>query len=276
MAVKTVLAATVVIVFLIVAGVIAYYYPRLLNISPSASPTPTPTSGPTLTPTPTSASLQTPVDQASLNWAGYAVAYNFSDPQPLVTGASGSWIVPQVQVSQNDTFSAIWVGIGGTFGQTLIQAGTEQDSISGGASYSAWYELLPFDSVTIAGMDISPGDTITTSISLVNSALNVWSINIGDLTTGQNFSQDLFYGSSRLSAEWVVERPDINGALSQIADFESVTFSNCTATVNNQIAAFGYFPSTRDFMYNMKGNRLVDVSSYFNNGSSFTATYLKS
>src|SRR5512136_567269 len=128
MTAKTVLAATVVIVFLVFAGLVAYYYPSLLNPSPSASPTPTPTSGPTLTPTPTSAPLQTPVDQASLNWAGYAVAYNFSDPQPVVTGVSGSWIVPQVQVSQNDTFSAIWVGIGGTFGHTLIQAGTEQDS----------------------------------------------------------------------------------------------------------------------------------------------------
>lgn len=269
MAARTVLFATIVVVLLIAAAVVTYtFFPSLLNPFPSPSSTPAPTSPPN--------QLQTPVDQASLNWGGYAVAYNFSDPQPVITGVSGSWVVPQVQVSENDTFSAIWVGIGGTFGRTLIQAGTEQDSIGGVISYSAWYELLPSDSVTITGMNISPGDTISTSINLVDSLLNTWSIELEDLSTGQSFSQDFFYSSSRLSAEWVVERPDINGALSQIANFGSVTFSNCTAMINGQTAAFGYFPSTRDFMYNMKGNRLADVSNYFNTGSSFTVKYLTS
>ncbi len=273
MAARHVLFATIVIVLLIIAAVVAYnFFPTLLNPFPSSSPSPNPTPAPT----PPSSQLQTPVDQASLNWAGYAAAFNFSDPKPVVTAVSGSWVVPRVQVSENDTFSAVWVGIGGTFGRTLIQAGTEQDSIGGVISYSAWYELLPSDSVTITGMDISAGDTISTSINLVDSLLNTWSIELNDLTTGQSFSQDFFYDSSRLSAEWVVERPDINGALSQIASFGSVTFSNCTAVMNGRTAAFGYFPSTRDFMYNMKGNRLVDVSNYFNTGSSFTVKYLTS
>lgn len=270
---RAVLVGTIVLVLLIVAGVVAYYYyPFLLSPFPS----PTPTSNPTPTPTPTSNPLQTPVDQASLNWAGYAAAYNFSDPQPVVTGVSGSWVVPQVQVSVNDSFSAVWVGIGGTFRRTLIQAGSEQDCVGGVVSYSAWYELLPFDSVTITDMDVSPGDTIVASISLANSLLDTWSIELDDLSTGQNFSQSFFYGSSRLSAEWVVERPDINGALSQIANFGSVSFSNCTVVVSGRSGGFGYFALQRDFMYNMKGNRLVDVSSYFNNGSSFTANYLRS
>lgn len=144
--------------------------------------------------------MQTPIDQADLKWAGYAVAYNFSDPKPVITAVSGSWIVPQVKISHNDTFSAIWVGIGGTFGHTLIQAGTEQDSINGITYYSAWYEILPFDAVTITTMEISPGDTITTSINLISSALNMWSIELNDLSTGQSFNQDFFYDSSRLSA----------------------------------------------------------------------------
>ncbi len=226
-------------------------------------------------PSPISGQLQTPTDQADLNWGGYSVANNFSSPKPVVTGVSGSWTVPQVKVSQNDTFSAIWVGIGGFFGHTLIQTGTEQDSINGTVYYSAWYELLPSDSVTITTIEVSAGDTMKASINLVNSALNMWSIEVTDLSNGQSFSQDVFYDSSRLSAEWIVERPDVDNVVSEIADFGSITISNCTAVVNNQVGAFGYFPSVRLFMYNTEGTRLANVSNY-NDGSSFTVTYLTS
>jgi len=253
---KTVSATVTVVIAVLVIAAIAYY----------SYPAPSPT---------TSRQLQTPRDQADLNWAGYDVTTDFSDPRPLVTGVSGSWIVPQVKVSQNDTFSAIWVGIGGTFGHTLIQAGTEQDSINGIIYYSAWYELLPYDSVTITTIDVSPGDTITTSVNLINSALNLWSIEISDSSTGQSFSHDFFYDSSKLSAEWVVERPDVNNTLSEIADFGSVTLSNCTVVIDSQVGAFGYFPCARIFMYDTEGTRLADVSS-FKDGSSFTVKYLTS
>ncbi len=252
-------------ILLISAVTINFIYSGL---SPASTSTPTST--------PTSSQSQTPVDQASLNWAGYAVATNFSDPKPVATGVSGSWVIPQIQVSQSDSFSAIWVGIGGTFGQTLIQAGTEQDSINGVAVYSAWYELLPADSVTVTTVNVSPGDAVTVSIKLVNSNLDIWSIELNDLTTGQNFIQDFTYDSSRLSAEWIVERPDVDNALSNIADFGSITFSNCTAEVNNQAGALAYFPLSRSFMYNSEGMRLVGVSDYFSNGSSFTASYITS
>lgn len=254
------------VAFLIV-GAFAFYYNNFVIPTGPSQPS-LPSSNPN--------QLQTPVDQADLNWAGYSVAYNFSDPKPLVTGVSGSWVVPQVKISQNDTFSAIWVGIGGVFGHTLIQTGTEQDCIGGILYYSAWYELLPSDSVTITTMEISPGDIMTASVTLTDSVENMWLISISDLSTGQSFSQDFFYDSSRLSAEWIVERPDVNNALTGIANFRSVTMSNCTATMNNEVKAFGYFPSTRFFMYDMGGTRLADVSGFSSDGSSFTVTYLTS
>jgi len=205
---------------------------------------------------------------------GYAVAYNFSDPKPLVTGVSGSCVVPQIHISQNDTFSAVWVGIGGFFGHTLIQTGTEQDCVGGVIQYSAWYELLPSDSVTITTMEISPGDEMTASISLENPAESIWSIRIDDLSTGQSFSQNFFYSSSKLSAEWIIERPDVNDTLGEIADFGSVTLSDCKVTMDNQVRAFGYSPSVRIFMYENSGTRLADVSDYGNDGSAFRVQYL--
>lgn len=257
--------AAVAIATLIIAAV-TYYYNNYAYLS----------TGSNVSPSTNLTQLLTPTDQSDLNWAGYSVASNFSDPQPSVIGVSGSWVVPQVQVSPNDTFSAIWVGIGGVFGHTLIQTGTEQDCINGIVYYSAWYELLPSDSVTIPTIDVSPGDTINASICLANSATDLWSIYISDLSTGQSFRQNFSYASSRLSAEWIVERPDINNAISDIANFGSVTLSNCMVDIDGEIAAFGYFPSIRIFMYDMSGTRLADVSDYSNDGSSFTATYLSS
>jgi len=249
--------ATVTIVILSVA--VAAYYFGIIN-----------------PPSPVTGQLKTPTDQADLNWAGYTAVYSLSDPKPLVTGVSGSWVVPQVQISQNDTYSAVWVGIGGFFGHSLIQTGTEQDSVGGTVQYFAWYELLPSDEVVIASMAVSSGDEITASISLENSVLNIWSIRISDLTTGQSFIQDVYYNSSRLSAEWVVERHDVNNPISELANFGNITMQNCNVTVNNEIGAFGYFPSVRLFMYDMNGTRLSDVSYYTNNGSSFTVRFLAS
>jgi hypothetical protein len=72
-------------------------------------------------------------------------------------------------------FSAVWIGIGGLFEQsdrTLIQMGTEQDSVYGNVTYSAWFELLPNDAVTITTINVTQGDEITASISLLDSATN--------------------------------------------------------------------------------------------------------
>jgi hypothetical protein len=253
---KAVWAAAAVAVIVLIIAALTYYY--INNTSSSLSLN----------------QLQTPMDQSDLNWGGYSVAYNFSDPKPLVTGVSGSWVVPQVQISQNDTFSAIWVGIDGFFGHTLIQTGTEQDCVGGIIQYSAWYELLPSDAVTIDTMEVSPGDKITASISLENPLGSIWSIRINDLSTGQSFSQNFPYSSNKLSAEWIVERPDVNNALSKIADFGSVTLSDCKVTMDNEVGAFGYFPSVRIFMYDTNGTRLADVSDYSNDGASFTVQYL--
>jgi hypothetical protein len=92
------------------------------------------------------------------DWSGYVVASGLMNPQSQVIGVNGSWTVPKVSVSMGDSFSAAWLGIGGQFDHTLIQAGTEHDSINGQEEYSVWYELLPNDSVTITAMNVSPED----------------------------------------------------------------------------------------------------------------------
>jgi hypothetical protein len=217
----------------------------------------------------------------STNWAGYAVTSNRQKPQATVTGVSGSWIVPTVTPSTNDTFSSVWIGIGGLEDQTLIQCGTEQDSISGQAEYQAWYELLPAYSTPIYSITVSAGDKMQAQIQLVNATTNHWTINITDTTSKESFQIAVTYKSSQLSAEWIIERPTVNEDLSQLADFGNATFTNCTATVGPTTGAINYFQSSEIIMYSSpsSGNspvQLTDVSNLTPDGEEFTVTYLAS
>ncbi len=162
---------------------------------------------------------------SSSNWGGYVVASNqlaLDNPgtssdealaQPSVTSAYGSWAQQSVTGS-GSTYSSQWVGIGGYFSgdSSLIQTGTSADTSSGGASYSAWYELLPNSEVAISSVAIHPGDMISASIVCIascSSTTQTWSIMLSDITDGQSFSTTVSYSSKLLSAEWIEERPEL-------------------------------------------------------------------
>ena len=212
----------------------------------------------------------------SLDWAGYIITSDFTNPKPVVTSVSGSWIVPEIISSQQDAFSAIWIGIGGQSDQTLVQIGTEQDSIDGQPAYSAWYEVLPDYSIAISEMKISTGDKIAASISLIDSVNNLWLVSIEDESKGQRFEKTVFYESSRLSAEWIVERPTINNVVGNLAQFSSVTFTSLEATVNGVTATVNNFPFSRVVMVNRQNKQLTSVSAFSTKTSVFSVTFIGS
>ena len=216
------------------------------------------------------------------NWAGYIVASDLQNPQATVTNVSASWIVPTVTISSQDTFSAAWIGIGGSFDNTLIQTGTEQDSIQGQSEYSAWVELLPQNAITIDTIDVSPGDQISASIQLVDANTNQWAVYMKDLTKNQEYSGSFIYASGQLSAEWIVERPEItstrsHATLTGLADVGTVEFLNCQATIGGENGTISSFPMVRSIMYqtvesstDLGITQLAAVSDLTDNGSSFT------
>jgi hypothetical protein len=209
-------------------------------------------------------------------WSGYLVASDIKNRTSVVSSVSGSWTVPAVKFSENDTFSGVWVGIGGYGEETLIQVGTEQECVSGQRTYYAWYELLPAYMIRIRTLSVQPGDTITTSISLINENTSTWSIEINDVTQGRNFRKNVFYNSSRLSAEWIVERPKVNGTVTTLADFGDMTLTECKATLAGVTGAVGNFSYVQLVMYGDKDAALVSVSPLNGSGSSFTVSYLGS
>ena len=209
------------------------------------------------------------------HWSGYIVASDIQNRSPVVSSVSASWTVPKIKPSENNTFSGVWIGIGGYGEDTLIQTGTEQEYVNGRVVYYAWYELLPDYLVRIPNVHVRAGDTVTASISLINENTNTWSIEIADVTRGQRFKKTAVYNSSRLSAEWIVERPKVNGTITTLADFGNVTFTECTATIEGNTRAISNFSYAQLVMYDQE-LQLVTVSPLNDDGSSFTVSYLES
>ena len=215
----------------------------------------------------------------SSDWAGYTVSASNLLPQPTVDAVSGSWTVPKVALSDFDSFSSVWIGIGGALDTTLIQVGSEQDSLSGQAVYNIWYEALPGGAVNIQNITISPGDKLSASITLVNGTTRTWQIGIADDTTGACFTQNcheqnLTYDSSRLTADWIVERPTVNNQVAPLANFGTVTFTNLSTQIGGKTGTPNTFSENRIVMQDSQNNQLATASNLEDQGTSFTVTYM--
>ena len=221
----------------------------------------------------------------SLNWAGYVATSSFSSPSATVSSVSGSWIVQTAKPTKQSTYSAQWIGIGGYFSNdnSLIQTGTSSD-YSHGASYYAWYELLPASETQITNLVIKPGDNISTSIKEIRSfgSVQEWNITIKDVTSNEAFSKLVNYSSSMLSAEWIEERPAFCTAvmcrLTTLSDFgtayygmgyTNVPLTNY-ATINGTSGYIGDFNNQDIVMVSNNGAVIASPSSLNTNGSSFT------
>jgi hypothetical protein len=136
------------------------------------------------------------------------------------TNVVAYWAVPNVASQAAGTgngYSSMWVGLDGSGTQDLIQDGTASDWINGKAVYNAWVEVLPSAEVVVTGLTISPGDAIYASTQyVVTSGKASAHFNLVNLNTKQNVSTSIAFPSTLKftgqSAEWVVERTEVNGS----------------------------------------------------------------
>jgi hypothetical protein len=151
------------------------------------------------------------------------------------------WVQPTVTCNSGQSYSAYWVGLGGSSSQSdaLEQTGTQGDcTANGGTQYYAWYELVPSAPVQLS-LAIHPGDHISAKVSVSGSNVTVW---LSDETTGQSTTKNLQMSSpDTSSAEWIAEAPsqcsggDATTGECQplaLADFGTVQFSGASATAN--------------------------------------------
>lgn len=220
----------------------------------------------------------------STNWSGYAALTNLASPQSgVVTDAKGTWQVPFVTGTDN-AWSSAWVGIDGydINSSTVEQIGTDQDTrlvrMPGAArgtyavvtSYYAWWEMYPGASHTIKQFKVNPGNVITAEVSYAGS--NKYVLSITNTSTGQTFRTTQSLSGQRSSAEWVMEAPWSGGVL-PLADFGTIDFSDCSATVNGVTGPISTWPNDPMTMVTDSGVIKAKPSSLTSGGSAFSVKW---
>jgi hypothetical protein len=181
----------------------------------------------------------------SYNWSGYAI----TGGSPALTKVEGLWVVPSVN-NQYESFTGYmseWVGIDGDCTcDDLIQDGTEQDWTGGKPGYYAWIEFIPEAELEISNFPVSPGDVVE---------MYAWETESGGVVKGNyylaNFNTKVA-GSTSLkippntkfsgkSAEWIVERTEVNGSFENPLPFYAFAY------MDNAFAFRGTSTKTIDY-----------------------------
>lgn len=193
-----------------------------------------------------------PSTKNSTNWSGFAVyrdpyVLDRNAPPPYVF-ASAEWYVPSVAGEQGiQDNSVLWVGMDGETSGDVLQDGTGQDAMGTNflgikwtmASIYAWAEFFPLDMQVLPNFKVGPGDHMLGQ---------VWMGNAGSVPTlsgvfGVCFLQNLSNGSASYvyitppagttftgsSAEWIMERPTIDGVLPDLSDYGAAMMLNAWA-----------------------------------------------
>jgi len=153
----------------------------------------------------------------SSNWSGYAIEGGG------INAAAGTFTVPTLSPSGNETDASEWVGIDGVSNGSLIQAGIHEMDINNQLAVWPWWEILPAPETPIFGMPINVGDSIGVKIHKVSGT--TWQIDLIDNTTTQAYSIRRSYSGPSTSAEWIVEAPTIGSSTATLGIFSPVTFS---------------------------------------------------
>ena len=201
---------------------------------------------------------------ATSNWGGLVMT-----DSPPYQQAWGSWMIPDIQIPPGGTYPsyscAIWVGLGGYLNdENLLQAGTAQAVGADGAGECfAWYEWYPAPPIMLTGFKVEAGHTIAVFVGQYDDGSGRGVVTMANLVTGDavpvtvvplpavdasgNAVSPAIKAPSGLSAEWIVERPDIGiggpEKYAELPDFGEVNFTHAAAvsgvegTKNEAIAA---------------------------------------
>jgi len=185
-----------------------------------------------------SGATETMGNSTSINWSGYVASNNFSTPLAnSVSSVSGSWIVPTLKATSNNSYSSIWVGIDGYTSPTVEQIGTSHNWVNGAQQNYAWFEMYPGGSYLISGFPLNLGDVI--SAVVIYSGNNIFTLVIYNDTQQLYHVVPTSYTTSatalRESAEWIIEAPYLNGVL-PLSDFFTAYMWGCMATINGVTA----------------------------------------
>jgi len=167
----------------------------------------------------------------SSNWSGYvdfsgATSYGSSSYYFLVN----DFTVPVAQQAFGACtggwdWGSAWNGIDGWGSPDVLQAGIEFDAYCSGSArssyYSAWYEWYPYGEVRIGNLPIAPGDDLFVEVWHTSSTQGyAYLVNYNNNQSVEiGFTAYPGYPLVGNSAEWVVERPTVNGSLANLTNY---------------------------------------------------------
>ncbi len=205
------------------------------------------------------------------NWAGY-FATGSAD---TVTKVTGAWTQPTVTCPPTGkAYDVFWVGIDGAGTSTVEQIGTLAECSGGAVSYHAWWELFPLNDIKIIkSVSVAPGDAVSASVTWSSTASKfVMKITVAGVSATRSGTQP---GTDRETAECIVERPSGATSLYRLADFGSVTFDSCKATISSTTSAIQKFSTAGAItMIDGGGHTMASVSAATGPGS-YTATWVR-
>ncbi len=179
--------------------------------------------------------------EGSSNWSGVELR----GPAETYVETTANWIVPPIFAGENgyNTYSSLWIGLDGDGLGDLVQDGTESDSSDFGGvlatSYYAWTEVLPLQPTAQQQFTVNPGDEMNVQAWIGDSSGNInfsggyaW-FYIADVNQGQatrvSVQLDYFWGKE---AEWIMERPEVGGALPELSHYAYALVRNAAAYDN--------------------------------------------
>ena len=212
---------------------------------------------------------------SSYNWSGSvdfsgATSYNYNNSfYYLYT----QYVVPVARQAFGSCtgswdYSSSWIGIDGDGSNDVLQAGSESDAYCSGSTtaayYSAWVEWYPYGSVRVSNLPVTAGDDMF---------VEVWNV-----SPTQGYAYILNYNNNQAveigltppsgtslignTAEWVVERPGVNGGLANLTNYVIDYFSSCYAYT---------FAGTQ---YTPGNSSALQLTMLDNNGNAISYPYL--
>jgi len=98
----------------------------------------------------------------------------------------------------------------------------------------AWWEWFPENEVQISNFPVAVGQSVSCILTVLSNASGV--VHLTNVTTGLStvFQITAPAGTTLTgnSAEWIAERPNINGQISRLPDYGDVTFVHCSASTH--------------------------------------------
>lgn len=213
----------------------------------------------------------------SYNWAGYVNTADGGDDSYY--DVAGTFAQPtELSDSAPDSYESSWVGLGGFSSGSLIQSGT----VLYGNSYAAWVEWLGNDGsgvpmVEVPSVTIDPGDTFDVEVYYDTTAQKAYFI-LDNQTNGNyqiayvQLDSDTYFDGT--SAEWIDERPEVDGELASLADYGNNFWFNCEEqNTEYGVNRIGTRPYGSIAMVGYSGDVLSGPGTLLLNKSSFDDDY---